>query len=253
MKTTEQAKLEKVSGYDVFQGDHIFYISDINRSGGVAQLCRQAYFLATDAAVVRYRGNRNAEAEVWKRWIEAGGDIAKHEMPPSTYGLHMLEQRFLDFYKIGGALELALKAKLLSLGYVLHYISDTCDALRDRQKKEPISIEEFLNVSESFHDGKRNYFPGLTDKSLTFDNILKKAGYCKVIGLNESQARFFDEIRTRRNFMHLPAGEQVLDGSFIQGLGEGYMPFMLQVLNEFIVDLHNMHKVHGQPLVRLDR
>lgn len=252
MKTTEQARLENVSGHDVFQGDHIFYTSDINRNWGVAQLCRQAYYLATDAAVVQYRGNRSAEAEVWKRWIEAGGDISKHEMPPSTYGLHMLERRFLDFYKIGGALELALKAKLLSLGYVLHYISDNCDALRNRQKKEPISIEEFLSVSSSFHDGKRNYFPDLTDKSLTFDNMLKKGAYCKVLGLNEGQARFFDEIRSRRNFMHLPAGEEVLEGSFIQGLGERYMPFMLQILNEFIVDLHEKCKTHGQSLARFD-
>lgn len=249
MKTTQQAQAEKVSGHDVYRGDHIFYVSEINRKWGVAQLCQQAYWLASDAAVIRYRSERRKEADVWKQWIAAGGDITKDSMPSSIYGMHLLEHRFLDYYKLGGALELALKARLLNLGYVLHFISRGGNSdIHSRQKREPIEISEFNRQYCSYHDGNRNFFPDLTERSINFDLMLSEAGYQIALGLTDPQVQFFDEVRKRRNLMHLPVGEEAIVTPFMQALGEGYTAHLLGILDEFIVDVHAQHRTHGDSL-----
>ena len=122
MITTEEAKRNGVSGFDVYRSDHIFYISSLNRDWGVWQLCEQAYFLFMDADLIKYRIQRIQEASAWKEFLDSGKKIVDGNLPSFDYGLFLLSRRFLDSFKIGSAFELSLKARLLSKGYVVHRI-----------------------------------------------------------------------------------------------------------------------------------
>lgn len=239
MITTEEAKRLKVSGWDVFLSEHIAYVNQANQDWVACELCSQGLLFARDTAMLRTRKERDQEAKQWQDYVNSGKTLSHDPHPATVFGLLQLQHWRLDSFKLGTAFELALKARLLRAGYVLHLISPTQPTLSKKQRSEPISISEFRKFASSYHDGSRNLFPDLTERTLSFDTMLKKDAYLQALSLPGQHKTLFEELRRLRNLVHLPlVGEQVAT-PLLSSLGESFMPFLLDCLNVYLVAPHN--------------
>jgi hypothetical protein len=245
IRTDEAARL-KVNGWDVFLSEHIAYVSSANQDWMAGQLCSQGLLFARDTAMLSLREQRKLEAERWRQYLNQGGLLGRDPHPDSSVGLHQLQHWRLDCFKLGTALELALKARLLRSGHVLHLIASSQQQLATKQRTRPVLISEFRSVASSYHDGTRNFFPDLTDRTLSFETMLKKEAYLQALSLPEEHKQFFDELRRLRNLVHLPlVGEQVAT-PLLSSLGEDFLPFLLGCLNVYLVAPHNETCLPGQ-------
>ena len=174
MITTEEAKRLQISGWDVFLSEHIAYVSPINRDWVAGQLCSQGLLLARDTAMLSLQQQREHEVKLWRDYLERGGMLGRDPHPAGTVGLIQLQHWLLDCFKLGTAFELGLKARLLRADCVLHQIASSQPELSRKQRTEPVLISEFRKFAASCHDGSRNFFPDLTDRTLSFDTMLKK-------------------------------------------------------------------------------
>ncbi len=239
MISTEEAKRLNVSGWDVYLSDHIAYVSPVNQDWVASQICSQGLLLARDTAILTMRHPRESEARQWREYLDNGSMLGRDPHPTSTAGLFQLRHWRLDCFKLASAFELALKARLLRAGYVLHLIAPSQQALATKQKREPILISEFRSLSLPQHDGSRNFFPHLTDRTLSFETMLKKDPYIRALSMLKDDKTFFDELRRLRNLIHLPlAGEHVVT-PFLSSLGESFLPFLLRCLDVYLITPHN--------------
>ena len=252
MISTEQAINDKVSGWDVYLSDHIIYVGDINRIRASARICLHAYMLISDATIFKYRRERHDEANAWKLWISDGGTFGEGA-PETVYVDHQTDQYYLDCFKIGSAIELGLKARLLIKSYLIHLIKNKDLTLYREQKNRPISVNEFISVSNFCHNGTYNFLPDLTDNTLGYSQILDKDEYKNILDLTNEEILFVNESRKRRNMIHLPIiTVEPMKTPLISSLYEAdaYLDYLCNILNKLIVDVFNVHRGSQDALPR---
>ena len=64
MITTDEARLRKVGGWDVYLSEHIAYVNETNQKWVASQLCAQGLLFAQDTAMLRLRRQREEEARI---------------------------------------------------------------------------------------------------------------------------------------------------------------------------------------------
>ena len=241
MITTEEAKRTQIGGWDVYLSDHIMYVNDVNRIQSAARLCEQAFMIVHDSYVFKLKKQRESEVMEWKKWISSGGILGKDPTPSSEAGMIQLRNWQLDSFKIGTALELGVKAALLINSILVHRLRDS-HSLFKKQKKHPIEFGEFHAVSQSYHNGKYNLYPDLSENTLPFSLFLENRNYASRLGVSDENLKFIDESRKRRNIMHLPTSSgEAIETPFISSLGESYIHYLCELLNEIVVNVYNTH------------
>ena len=118
-------------------------------------------------------------------------------------GVHY--ESLIDSVKICTAFENYNKAMLLKNGYLVHQISSkTNRALAERQKNEPILINEFLisNKFKSDDQTGRLHLDVLQNfKTISF-NLTLKDSYQSIISLDREFHHFLNGMNNRRNRLH---------------------------------------------------
>jgi hypothetical protein len=239
MLTTQEAKAQNVSGVDVFFSEHIGYISDLNRDWTASQLLAQAILFANDTTIVKHRQEREVEIRLWREYLKSGGLVGRDPHPPMGVSFKQINHWKLDCFKLGAAFELALKARLLRKGFLLHLVKSSEKDLAKRQRTSPIAIAEFTSKVQTFHNGQYNFFPSLLERTITFDTLLKEEAYLSALDLSTQHAAFFEELRRLRNLVHMPLSGEHVATPVLASLGEDFHLFLFSCLNTFIVEQHN--------------
>jgi len=198
-----EAMTRRLPSAQFVRDGHRIYLDKQNAAYGAMELLREARLAIYDSYVVKMniRGRPRIEE-------------APLDTNTSNQILYAsIKHQSLDDLKIGAGIELSLKAKLIHLGYVVHYIKKSdavaLKTLRAVQSLEPVKVDELLRLDGFCYDlnkGDCCFIPGLEDQSLTLKNLLKP-GYSQALTLDGRDLEFAEVIRERRNMIHLPIGE----------------------------------------------
>ncbi len=246
MFSTDEAKLKQVSGWDVYFSEHIGYLNEVNQNWVVNQLCSQGILFACDSTLLKLKDGLKEEAKLWANFLASGGILGRDPMPSNQFALHQLRHWRLDCFKLGASFESALKARLLRKGYLLHELTAPQESLAARQRNKPIEISEFKSLVAPMHNGRYNFFPALKEKTLSFDTLLKKEAYLKVLALPDQHLQFFNELRRLRNLIHLPLVGEHVATPLLSSLGSDFSPFLARCLNEYLIKPHNETSLPGR-------
>lgn len=198
--TREEAVRRRLPGSQYVRDGHQIYLDKQSAIGRAMELLRQARLSFFDAYCIKHAKELQAN-------VEADSRRARH------LAYNRTRHQALDDFKIGTAIELSLRAKLIGAGYVVHRIdpeSSATKTLASDQEESPILISELLKHVGFVFDvesQKPCYLPGLKPKSLPFDWLLDSKRYRIVIGLKERDLQIAKVFRDRRNMIHLPIGE----------------------------------------------
>jgi hypothetical protein len=105
--------------------------------------------------------------------------------------------RNIEYLKIGSAIELLLKSRLLENNCIIHKVKVNKSLESEIQKEEPLFIKS-ITTDDSIFD--------LIDDQLTIDLriMTQKTKYKAIYGLPSIILDHIDAIRIRRNIIHLP-------------------------------------------------
>lgn len=239
MRDTE-AKAKNLPGGDVYVRSHLAYKDPVNRGAMIMELCRESAQAFLSTTTMTAHEARRAEGQAAIKWFE-GGMVGK--APPSPYQFHRLHFLNIENLLIGTGFELALKARLIGDGYVVHVIrnKEPFKALANRQRTEPVLFADLLAIEgyiyEPKPDGKSmNHLQGLTKNSLNFDKILNEPGYRSVLALNDLTMEVIDYYREARNNIHLP-GDVWNAAESLRGVD--LTPIIIDFVNNEVIDVFN--------------
>lgn len=239
--STEEAKNRQLPGSDTFRHAHILYLDDFHRDWSVIALNREAYKAFSDTILIQNRAELMVEHEDVKEYIKQGGFNSDLPLPWSEAGMRRMEYRNYENLKIASGFELHLKTKLISQDYVVHCIDGNdskYQSLAKEQKKRPIKKAELFSIDNFRFNGDENYLPGLTSKSIGFEQLTNRDGYSNVIGLPVETMEIIKDYRELRNQIHLPVGTIETPG--LQNLrGKDILEVILDFVNVNIVDWSN--------------
>lgn len=225
----------RLPGAQFVRDGHRIYLDKQNAAYGAMELLREARLAIYDSYVVKLTTNGRSNFE--------GNSLNKSTENQILYA--SIKHQSLDDLKIGAGIELSLKAKLIHLGHVVHYIKKNDAAelktLRATQSSEPVEVAKLLKFDGFYYDltkGDCCFIPGLEDKSLTLENLLKPE-YCQALTLEGRDLEFLKIIRERRNMIHLPIGEhQNRDVHFKANLeAKDIFSFVERHIESFAVDV----------------
>lgn len=205
--SSAEAVAQNLPGHDTYRASHLIYKDEINRDGGVFRLCLEAFYAFTDSIMIAERHAMLQEELCTKLWLEEGGSLETGWLPDSPVTWKWIKSLNLEHLKIASGFEITLKSILLEKNYIIQEIvknNDIYHSLAQKQKSEPVHLSELFKVGGYRYDGTRNYLPGLTNKSLGFEQILKKPKYRSALGLPNSDLDLINEFRNLRNEIHFP-------------------------------------------------
>jgi hypothetical protein len=209
-----EARAKGLPGSDVVHRGHLQYIAGVNRDAVAMWLLRDAHICILDSFQMRHMAELVREAAEIKAVIGAPMEVWEPIAAKAVFRFAAMTHRFLDDLKIGQGIELALKARLLSKGYVLHVIDSKLPEtklLHSRQKTQPVLVKDILKCSDFSYDGERCLIPALTDKTIKFSTIVNKPAYAAALSLSDDDLKFARGYNARRNLAHLPHDEHAPD------------------------------------------
>lgn len=250
-----EAEAQGLPGHDTCRASHLIYKDDINRDGGVIHLCLEAFYAFTDSIMIAERHALLQEELDTKLWRAEGGRLETGRLPEAPVTWKWLKFQNLENLKIASGFEITLKSILLESSYVIQEIDKNIDiyrALASKQKTEPVLSAELLEVGGYRYDGAMNYLPGLTKKSLSFDQILKRPEYRTALGLPHSDLDLINEFRILRNEIHFP--QDAISTPIRSAYPISVSDFLVSFINNYVIDRSNLmrkkHQIGGllQPL-----
>lgn len=194
----EEALRRRLPGAQHVRSGHRIYIDEQSAICGALELLRYAHLTFLDAFCIRHAAELQAKTDSRR---------VHHLWSVQT------RRSALDNFKIGTAIELALKAKLLGGGYLVHQIDpDNPDTavLAAAQANQPILVSEFRKCVGFVFDTIKTdpcYLPGLKSKSLLFDWLLDVKEYRDICDLKGRDHQIAKVFKDKRNMIHLPLGE----------------------------------------------
>lgn len=204
MITTETARELKLQGWDTFDSNCIGYINNMHQIWFAVNLNNEAYKILKDTILIAR--NQQLSKECALRVNEIRNDY--NDLTEAPLLDKYTKNYLLDYVKIALALELHLKARLVEQGYIVHYINNSgkLKLLYKKQKSEPITITEFLDIAPYMYDETKmiNLLPGLKDSSLEFSHILNQKNYLEKLKIDSEYINIIDDVRKIRNTIHLP-------------------------------------------------
>ena len=240
MSSTE-AVAQGLPGHDCYRASHLIYKDDINRDGGVIRLCLEAFYAFTDSIMIAERHAMLQEELSTKLWLAEGGSLKTERLPDTPVTWKWLRFLNLEHLKIASGFEITLKSILLERNYIIQEIDKNIGIYRElaqKQKTEPVHSGEVIEVGGYRYDGTMNYLPGLTNKSLGFEQILKKPKYRAALGLPHSDLDLINEFRNLRNEIHFP---QDAIGTPIRSANPvPVSDFLLCFINNWVIDRSNL-------------
>ncbi len=252
--TTEEARQQSLSGFDVFKYTHLLYHDDLNRDHGVVKLNVEAFKIFSDTITVSHRHAIKTEQLAAQQWTSHGGFDSGLSVPWPNAMLLSLEHANYENLKIASAFELHLKARLLARDYILHEINakiPNCKILADEQRDRPIKKHELITLQPYRFDGVQNYLPGLKEASVKFSLLTEKSHYRAALGLTDLQLDIIDDYRQLRNQIHFPG--DFIEVPNIQAFPKPIIEFLIDFINSELVDWSNIlianHTMNRQLLV----
>lgn len=234
--STEEARKQKLPGYDTYKNTHLHYIDDFHRDFGVVSLNLEAIKAFSDTITIAQRHALAAEHAAIKEWFDRDG-MGTGSPFPSRRAIHaFMEYVNYEHLKIAAAFELHLKARLLSRDYILHEIDKGTagyETLAAKQNYQPIRKQDVFAIKSYHHDGTQNYLPGLRDASLKFSLIVKKPAYRVALDLTDQQLNIIDDYRQLRNQVHFPG--DILESPNIQAFPKPIDEFLIGFINDELV------------------
>ncbi len=115
-----------------------------------------------------------------------------------------LEKSFIGSIKIISAIENYFKLILLKNNYIIHdIIKEKAEILFNRQKKEPISLQQILDFENILQPIPNDAtFITLTNKTISITKILNSPKYLNLMSLSNANIKFIKQINDERNFLH---------------------------------------------------
>lgn len=245
------AREQNLPGSDVYLNSHTMYMKGINRAHGAAMLNYESYKAFEDLFLIKYCNEIENET-IWHNDFQASGKmIGIDECKWPMYQMRFTEIQNIEYLKIGCGLELCLKAKLVSLGVVIHVIDpkDTnYGQLAKRQKNAPVHADEVMAISDYMYNGSMNILPGISEKSLQFSTLIDKRDYCDLYDLDKAELETIRNYRDLRNGIHLPSDPIKFNGNAsmkwkdqIQFI-KGFVRKHIIDVNRSICLAHSLHK-----------
>ena len=201
MISTEDAREKGLSGHDVYEYTTSFYKNQSTINSGYVSLNYKSHMILKDTILF-------SKHQIMKKESESIMDENISYLPTPTI-TDYLRNYNLEFLKIGTALELHLKSRLLKSGYILHLINNKIDQrfkeLSKKQRQQPISIIDYFEFDTYRYDEckKINRLIGLTDQSISF-NMLLSDDYKRKLCIADDILLIIEDYRKQRNLIHLP-------------------------------------------------
>lgn len=238
--SSAEAVAQGLPGRDTYKASHLVYKDDINRGGGVLHLCLEAYYAFMDSIMISERHAMAQEELNTKLWLAEGGlQSGRWVDAPITF--KWLKYLNLEHLKIASGFEITLKSVLLEKSYIVQEIDRNIDSYRflaEKQKIEPVYSHEILKIEGYRYDGMLNYLPGLTSKSLGFEQILKKPKYRAALGLPHCELELIDEFRSLRNEIHFP--HDAISTPIRSAYPIPVLDFLLRFINDWVINRSNL-------------
>ena len=241
--TTDISSAEAIAlglpGHDSYRASHLIYKDDINRNGGVLRLCLEAFYAFTDSIMIAERHAMVQEQMDTNFWLAEGGTLKTGGVPDTPVTWKWLRFLNLEHLKIASGFEITLKSKLLESSYIIQEIDKNLyPALAQKQKTEPVHSSEVLEVGGYRYDGAMNYLPGLTNKSLGYDQILNKQKYRAALGLPHGDVELINEFRNLRNEIHFP--QDAISTPIRSAYPVPVSDFLLSFINNWVINRSNL-------------
>ena len=237
---TEEAKNLLLPSSDVYKRTHMFYHDDLHKNHAIICLNLEAMKAFMDSIFIANRHLITTENAAVRQWWEQEElqMIRPFPWPAATH--HFMEYVNYENFKIAAAFELHLKARLISMDYIVHKLDNSSaiyKSLANEQKNRPITKQEFLAISSFHFDGHHNFLPGLKDNSLDFLTITEKPNYQKALGLSNEQINIINDYRLLRNQLHLPG--DIVETPNINNYSKPIIEFLVEFINTEIVAWSN--------------
>ena len=239
--TTAEAKKLALPGFNSYRYSHLLYHDDLNRDFGVVCLNVEAMKAFSDTVTITQRKSIAGDQAAISHWHQQGGFEANLPFPwwgDATRA--RMEYINYEHFKIASAFELHLKARLLARDLVLHEIDAKMSrykTLATQQASRPIGKLEVMAIQPYYFDGKQNYLPGLTDKSLKFSLLTDKPSYRLAVQLTDIELDIIRDYRNLRNQIHLPGDPVEMPN--LQAFPKPIIEFLIDFINREIVDWSN--------------
>lgn len=237
---TVDAKAQKLPGSDVYRFSAFICIDEHHRRWAAVRINSEAIRAFSDSIEISEREAIADHRAAIQEWIAKGALAAGLDMPWSASDHDLMEYVNYEHLKLACGFELHLKARLIAAGYLLHCVdaaNPKYKALSREQQDRPIAISEIAAIQDFHFDGKRNFLPGLTTKSLKFSWLTDKPAYRKALGLSDQALDIIRDYRELRNQIHLPG--EVPETPGMQTFGKPMIEFLLPFLNSEIIDWSN--------------
>lgn len=244
--TTAEAIKQGLPGSDVYKYSHLIYKNDLNRNFGVYRLNLESIRAFADTIMISQRNVLKSEREIQKAWFDQGGFTSKVSFPFGSANKAYMDYINYENWKIATGFELHLKARLLARNYVLQEIdtkNSTYKSLANHQKIRPILKDEIISINPYYFNGKQNYLPGLTDKSLKFSIFTEQGAYRTASGLPDLELSIIDDYRNLRNQIHFPG--DCIESPSLQVLGTSISEFLIQFINKEIIEWSNQINIQN--------
>ena len=234
------AESQRLPGYDVFRASHLIYHDEVNRDGGIYQLCLEAFYAFSDSIMISERYALAREQRQDEIYV-SGSDFGTGRPPDAPVTHKWLRFLNLEHLKIASAFEITLKSLLVEKGIVIQEISRSDGSykdLADRQKKVPIYARELFEIDGYRFDGLANYLPGVTRNSLSFRTIISEPDYRDALGISDIDLKLIDEFRNLRNEIHFPA--DAVSTPIRAAHPVPIAEFLLQFINRWVIGRANL-------------
>ena len=238
--SSAEAVAHGLPGHDCYRASHVIYTDDINRDAGVLRLCHEAFYAFTDSIMIAERHAMLQEEMGTNRWLAEGGLEARW-LPDTPVTWKWIKSLNLEHLKIASGFEITLKSIILEKNYIIQKIDEKIDIYKPlalKQKSEPVHPAELFEIGGYRYDGTMNYLPGLTNKSLGFDQILNKSKYRLALGLSHGDLDLIDEFRNLRNEIHFP--QDPISTPIRAAHPVPVSDFLLCFINNLVIDRGNL-------------
>jgi hypothetical protein len=185
----------------------IFYLNRLNKNSCALGMHNMAYaFFNKIYCVTNYQILNKIIADLQK---------TRNSNPSLLNKLHdFSNESLLDVVKAGICFENFLKGQLMKKGYLIHEIKTPNEsspnyvklsALKKKQKKEPITIDEYKIVDNFEFDRelKLNTLKGLSEKTINYSLLINNKKYQKILNTDPHILSILERFRFERNTLHM--------------------------------------------------
>lgn len=194
---------EKKVMRDLYSHNSICYINDASRIGFSFGLATESCRLFKKTILFKNFSSYESMVIELGNLAQRGESIFNHPIYDETWKFS--DASLHDSIITVAAFENFFKSVLLKEGFLIHIPSDK--EMRDRQKREPLLINDYIKNDRIFYDEAKciNRFGKLQESSLQISTLINKNNYKEKYSLSESLQKVLQTFVVKRNTIHFLA------------------------------------------------